>query len=366
MASGPTKVLALDAIRGLAILAVIADHYSEVLRPYSWGHLVDFLVRTAGHGWVGVDLFFVLSGFLITGLLWKRQARPNYYADFYARRALRILPVYSLVVLAFALTVAPPAFVVASLFFVSNFAGPAGAYGPLWSLSIEEQFYFVWPAVVRRVSPRAVMYVAAAILCCAPFARIGAFQAGLGQGAPGGPTDSIYYWTIFHLDGLAAGVLLAGLARETSEPGRSFAMAGFVASGGCVALLVGMRLLGEQVLHRSTAAGAGFQFTLVALGCMALVAFALAVEQTRLRTMVKGVLPFYGDISYGLYLIHLLVLLAVAWLCGRLVPSLQPRTLALVTVTLALATATGVAYLSRWHFEEWFLRLKSRLDGRDS
>jgi peptidoglycan/LPS O-acetylase OafA/YrhL len=210
------------------------------------------------------------------------------------------------------------------------------------------------------------MYVAAAILCCAPFARIAAFEVGLGNGTPGGPADGIYYWTIFHLDGLAAGVLLASLARDTSEPGRSFARAGAVALAGCLALLLGTRLLGAQVLHRDTAAGAGFQFSLVALGCMAIVAFALAIEQTRLRILAKPVLPFYGDISYGLYLIHLLVLLGVGWLCERLVTSLQPRTLALITVIIALAAATGIAYVSRWYFEERFLRLKSRLDGRDS
>ena len=165
----------LDGIRGLAIFAVL------------WHHLVTFsglepavrldyhLWRTGSWGWVGVDLFFVLSGFLITGILYDSRSSGRYYFNFFGRRALRILPLYY-GVLAVAFLVVPAFLAPRSaealtrdqawywLYLINvkfAFDGwPEPAYlGHFWSLAIEEQFYLIWPLVVRMLSRRRLLLV---------------------------------------------------------------------------------------------------------------------------------------------------------------------------------------------------------------
>src|SRR5579885_1426118 len=131
------RLPAIDALRGVAILAVIATHFGYgAIKDYSLSESWAAVRTIMSYGWVGVDLFFVLSGFLITSLLLARRNRPDYYRDFYTRRALRILPVFLVV---FAILVAsglmPAAFIFTSIFFVANFAGPGPAgnpFGILW------------------------------------------------------------------------------------------------------------------------------------------------------------------------------------------------------------------------------------------
>ena len=160
----------LDSLRGVAILLVLFFHgfdspgivWSRLTVP---GRL--FFTACLG-GWTGVYLFFVLSGFLITGILLDSKPKPQYYRRFYIRRALRILPAFYLLLLL--LIVLPRTgwlahrrvgwpFVALSFLYlanVTNLFGVPGQYGALWSLAVEEHFYLVWPAVVRRLSRRAI------------------------------------------------------------------------------------------------------------------------------------------------------------------------------------------------------------------
>ena len=156
------KISQLDAVRGLAILLVIAHNTST---KYPLLHLQPFF----GNGWMGVDLFFVLSGFLITGILVDTKYSEGYFSRFYARRCLRIWPLYySLIFFMFVVVPWLRPSEAHTLFgrsspwwayplFLQNFlvSSPTGATGPLgvtWSLAIEEQFYLVWPWVVRCCS----------------------------------------------------------------------------------------------------------------------------------------------------------------------------------------------------------------------
>jgi len=158
---------ALDGIRGLAILMVMLFHYGGNLeRTNPIGRLVGGLFS---FGWSGVDLFFVLSGFLITGILLDSRNAENYFSSFYARRVLRIFPAYyvSLALLLLILPMLDPPLRLSLpsdqwmyVFYAQNWVGifdypGRGLLTPYWSLAVEEQFYLVWPLVVARVCRRA-------------------------------------------------------------------------------------------------------------------------------------------------------------------------------------------------------------------
>ncbi|TAK57976.1 MAG: acyltransferase, partial [Dehalococcoidia bacterium] len=193
------RLAGLDGVRGIAVLAVMAYHFAlfaELPTSATW---LDSTVATVTNtGWVGVDLFFVLSGFLITGILYDAAAAPTgYFRAFYARRALRILPVY-FGFLAVLLWLLPAVHSMqsadfhelrrnqlwfwgfsANIWMAGRQWWQANLYGTghLWSLAIEEQFYIVWPAVVLLSRRRGLMAIAA-IAIVVPFVlRIALWQA---------------------------------------------------------------------------------------------------------------------------------------------------------------------------------------------
>jgi peptidoglycan/LPS O-acetylase OafA/YrhL len=170
------RVADLDGLRGLAILAVVAVHSTNALlglvqQGYPVARVDAPLYLALHAGWAGVDLFFVLSGYLITGILLKAKGQPGYYRNFYARRALRIMPLYYGVLLArlalaraagpWWLAVNPDEWLAHALY-VGNFwqcharttgtPFDSGGLHVCWSLAVEEQFYLVWPVVVALAS----------------------------------------------------------------------------------------------------------------------------------------------------------------------------------------------------------------------
>jgi len=207
----------LDAVRGIAILLVIFHNQSQ---KYPSLHLQ----RLFADGWMGVDLFFVLSGFLITGILVDAKTSDGYFKNFYARRCLRIWPLYySLIVFMFVVVPwlrpsdAHTIFERSSPWwayplFLQNFLikAPTDATGPLavtWSLAIEEQFYLVWPLVIRYCSEAQVRRMAVAVMCLSPILRFFlSFH------------DVNLYTNVFcRLDGLMAGALLGILRLQLAE-----------------------------------------------------------------------------------------------------------------------------------------------------
>jgi peptidoglycan/LPS O-acetylase OafA/YrhL len=153
------KMPELDSLRGVAILLVVFYHgffWSNNLTGLTGA--AKLFVNLTRFGWLGVNLFFVLSGFLITGVLVDSRSKEHYYRRFYTRRALRILPAFYATLLLLALIPGQNrAYLLLSFFFLSNlaplFAAPM-TYTMLWSLAVEEHFYLAWPFIVRNLSDR--------------------------------------------------------------------------------------------------------------------------------------------------------------------------------------------------------------------
>jgi peptidoglycan/LPS O-acetylase OafA/YrhL len=290
--------LALDGVRGIAIAMVLLYHaFAWSMGTSGWGWFPTLVERVTRPGWLGVDLFFVLSGFLITGILLDSRDDRFYFRNFYARRVLRILPLFSVTLVAVVLAYPGAAkFVGLSALFLANLVqlwGVPMIYGPLWSLAVEEHFYLVWPLLVRVGSARLIAASAVLVIVGEPVARLAGFYAG----------QETHMFTWFRLDGLAAGALLALLARERASLLRLTALISFLAGA---ALLVGGAPFG--VLSRQTAFGAALQYTPWTLLFVGLVAGVLAKPHGWLaRACSWRGLTRLGDLSYCLYLVHVLL-----------------------------------------------------------
>src|SRR5713101_3200906 len=177
----------LDVLRGIAVLGVLFFHaFRAEYGGLPFTGVRRIVLQATQPGALGVNLFFVLSGFLITGILLDSQTRPDYYRRFYTRRALRILPAYySLLILLGVLHQASAAFLGLSFVYLSNVVtlfGVSMDYHPLWSLAVEEHYYIVWPSVVRKLRPRNLALFSLAICILIPLVRAVSFHYGYFQG----------------------------------------------------------------------------------------------------------------------------------------------------------------------------------------
>jgi peptidoglycan/LPS O-acetylase OafA/YrhL len=214
----PARILELDGVRGLAILMVLIYHYVEVPE----NGVFRYLLLPAHLGWSGVDLFFVLSGFLIGGILLDHRDAQRYYKVFYARRVHRIFPIYYLMVALQLLgsAVWPMSSIFASrmpqwayLFYAQNLMGDftTGSLwiGVTWSLAVEEQFYLIFPIVVRWLNRRRLLRVILGCVIGAPILRILLIRQGFGF-------EQVYPLLPRRADALALGVLAAMTVRSTA------------------------------------------------------------------------------------------------------------------------------------------------------
>jgi peptidoglycan/LPS O-acetylase OafA/YrhL len=349
----------LDVARGLAILMVLADHglasdpslYQAAGSP--WMHALGYTLRL-GH--FGVHLFFILSGLLITGILLDTRHDRDFYRNFYARRALRILPAYLLMlaVLLASHSITGP-YVLLCMLFLCNAPGLFGAgnqYPALWSLAVEEQFYLVWPATVRRLSTRGLVTLCAAIVVLTPALRFALLYG------PHSLTDIHFKpWAV--ADFFATGALLTLAYRNpTLRPRLQTFIAPLLASG---ALLIALQ-------HIAARSATGLPANL--LHAIYLEPWLLALSGFVLWTLLRpGIassllgrpLVFLANISYGLYLCHpfLFDLVDRHWPLptgpsGTSFLQLLLRFAAEATLAIAIAT------LSRFTYEEFFLRLKPK------
>jgi peptidoglycan/LPS O-acetylase OafA/YrhL len=350
----------LDTLRGIAVLAVVFLHgFYWRYGSSSFGPWIGMFMSLTRFGWTGVNLFFVLSGFLITGILLDSKNTPHYYRRFYTRRALRILPAYyALLILLLLFRTSSYSFVGLSFVYLANmtdFFGVPCAYGPLWSLAVEEHFYILWPTIVRQVTRRNLALVSASILIGEPVARGVAFAMG-----HGGAVD---WYTWFVADGLAAGSLLAVLLRTgVSRHSIRALSAGLIAS----AILLGAAGAPFGIGTRSRLLGAALQMSIVNVLAAGILLLFLLVGTGRDRSFVTlRPLRWLGYLSYGLYLDHILAFRIYDRLCERYFPQIiaRPGDFALVSLrfTLSGGAATALAYLSRRYFEERFLRLKDAM-----
>jgi peptidoglycan/LPS O-acetylase OafA/YrhL len=354
------RIPVLDSLRGIAILSVFTYHaffWSGVLADGWMARAVLTLTRPA---WLGVDLFFVLSGFLITGRLLdrKHEIAGDYYKRFYTRRALRILPLYFTMLLVVGSMMWRAGetswqFLAASAVFLPNIALLAGWWttgplGVLWSLGVEEQVYLVWPFLVRVFPTRALAWLFVAVGLGEPFLRYTTFTSGW-------LTEGLSIATWLRLDGFAWGGLLAIVIRNAHMTRRRLAAIGL----GTLLISVGIAAFcaSTSSLSQRTVIGTSLQLACADLFFAGLIAVALwRAWGPAPAAQPRGVLASFGRISYCLYLVHMWVF----WSFDRLAAVSSPMALAptVLRAVIVLAVSTALAELSWRYIEGPSLQLK--------
>jgi peptidoglycan/LPS O-acetylase OafA/YrhL len=356
---------ALDGLRGVAIILVLFHHLT-IHRPTSG--IDEWIASVPLFGWSGVDVFFVLSGFLITGILIDARGGERYFTNFYARRTLRIFPLYYAVVFV-ALVILPmlprlhevivgpypipprwPYWTYLTNFSVADRGFIHGWLDVAWSLAIEEQFYVLWAPLVFLCPPRLLWIVCSAIIVSEPIAR----NIAVGRAAD---TTAVYVQTWFRLDGLAIGALLAWLVRRDWLPALA-KWAPTVAIAGVVGIVMVVIDGGDSWWWQPAMQRVGF--SLIAITSGSLLVMALQPEGLWTRMMSAGWLRAFGKYSYCLYLIHLPVMRVMrdyVFDPGDFA-MLAPWVGQALFYVVATAPAFGLAWLSWRFFEAPILSLK--------
>jgi peptidoglycan/LPS O-acetylase OafA/YrhL len=365
-----SRIPQLDGIRGLAVSMVVLDHASylyqnppeQVLLHGTAHGFTRALLSLTAQGWLGVELFFILSGYLITSILLKTRGANSYFTSFYARRVLRIFPVFwlTLLALAFIFPHGPHSFFLIGILFLANVSswfGVPGLYYPLWSLCVEEHFYLVWPFVVRTFRKRVLLGICVAICVAEPILRaVVAWKMG--------PSffDKAWYFSGFRFEGLAYGAILALVAPEFSAREKKvLGSAAMLCGIGIFAAAVPLGVLrsSSSTLALAVHASAGLTFASVLF--FGLVCFALGLGEREAKVFANAPLILLGDLSYCLYLVHQMVFWGWDhWLGALRMGSFAARPLAYFLVRLAVCFAISIliALLSRKFVERPILSLK--------
>jgi peptidoglycan/LPS O-acetylase OafA/YrhL len=362
---------ALDGLRGLAILLVLLYHFT----PRGYGHtLFGSAVRLiANVGWCGVDLFFVLSGFLITGILLDAKGSPYYLRNFYARRILRIFPLYfGVLAIVFLLIPLFHPFTTPQelhlyhnqpwlwLYAANIKASLAGDWtlnthwvflDHFWSLSVEEHFYLVWPFIVLLASRRTLIRICLAFIALALCLRITLFLIGdLGL--------AIYTFTPARIDELVVGGLIAIWARRPGGITRLVKPAKITLGIFGIALICAwLRVRPEDPIFMTVG------FTLLAIFFASLLILTAVSSPAHPLAFVfhTPALRFLGKYSYGIYVFHNLLLPTISsFVFFDSSGQYTGLSFSRVAINMILATlaAIAAAYLS-WHlYEKHFLKLK--------
>ena len=363
----------LDGVRGLAILLVLIFHFVGTVPPSN--AIESAIASVTNYGSYGVELFFVLSGFLITGILYDSHHHRRYFRNFYMRRFLRVFPLYY-GVLALIFFVAPHiallrgptldylvdrqawAWLYAVNIYISNQGDWSFSYlDHFWSLSIEEHFYFVWPLVVYVLArrPRALIGVSLGTALCAMLARLVGSLIGLGWW-------TTYTLTPFRLDGLALGASLAVAARQ---PGglrwlaQALPLVVAVVGALLAVTFVWPHFKPKQGLDLVMPVRAAL--VLILLACLLLWALIAPERSVASHFFCSRVMVFLGTYSYGLYVYHHFIsyYLTVERTDLRLARWLGSHGAAVaIQATLGILVSLVLAYLSYEFFEKRLLRLK--------
>lgn len=307
-----SRIPELDGIRGMAILMVLCYHSLEFPQHGWFTNTANAIVS---FGWSGVDLFFVLSGFLLGGILIDHRYAPNYFRTFYIRRFCRILPLY-LVWLALYYSV--QSFLGYSpfhhfsrwgyIFFLQNFYRTAINdfdalwMGHTWSLALEEQFYLLLPATLWFLIPRKPARVLVALILAVPLLRIFLFLFH--------PEFFIRVLLPCRADSLLLGVLCAWIIRQ--KPARDWlannvkavhVLALFLSFGMIYLMSLGYKSEALHVIDSFEMTSYGFTLVALFYACLLLIA---TIDKTSLiaRVLRTRILRHFGFISYGIYVIH--------------------------------------------------------------
>ncbi len=313
----------LDGLRALAISWVMFGHVSSSLEWEPESAIDKGLTLLANMGWVGVQLFFVISGFLITKILLESKGASNQLKNFYIRRSLRIFPIYYLT-LAFFFILLPllnssPEWMASPLehqtwfwLYMHNWIRPFlddSGFGHMWSLAIEEQYYLLWPLLVIALSPKRLMQVCLALIISAPMFRFWFFYefpevwGGIETGA-----SAAYDFTVSRWDAIALGSLLALAIKEpqlyeTLKKYNLHALAGIL-------LIIGLQIV---LLHHFVSVSGGislFNQTTAALGFFFLVLFIVSKQTSYTTKFFEfSLFKLVGKYSYAMYLFHLPIMI---------------------------------------------------------
>jgi peptidoglycan/LPS O-acetylase OafA/YrhL len=360
---------ALDGLRGIAVLMVFLFHYGGGLKsPHLAVRLLGYLTAA---GWTGVVLFFTLSGFLITGSLWDSRGASHWFRNFYARRFLRILPLYytALALSAIGLFVAwHNPHLLHKLFtyvlFLQNmpWLEPTALAIPtplplyhLWSMAVEEQFYLLWPCILLLVRNRR----SALQLCAWVFIASAAFRIVL-FGLPQislQHSDPYRDFLLTHVGEFALGACLA-LAWRDPRVSKEKSISRFALP----ALLIGLAVyLLSSLLCHSFSWDSNLQYSLgltgVSLAAVALLALSLHNGVLR-RLCSISALQFMGRISYGFYIFHILLQGFIDAISRHIVHTNSGSSYQIARLVVAFPLSLLVSWISFHLLETPFLRLK--------
>jgi len=358
---------ALDGLRGIAILWVILHNAPSYALSGKPNVLVWLVAVVAAVGWIGVQLFFVLSGFLITSNLLDSQPATNYYQVFFARRVLRIFPLYYLALLV-GLVVVPLVFADASepgssrtdqiwlWTFLFNWAHPLGTaalgFPHFWSLAVEEQFYLAWPFVVHKLAPQKLLKICLLVATTALLVRTAMRLYGANS-------EMIYEFTICRMDALAIGAAAATLLRipagfasvqqhapKLLPSALTLAVTGALSTWAYSRDTLSTQTIGHLIL--------AIFFALVILACVANCGSWNLQLQKFLR---MATLRSVGKYSYGMYVLHFPIVQGMT----KLLPQFQSQfgkfySIPLVAIITLLTYIAGA--LSYHLMEKHFLGLK--------
>ncbi len=351
------RIPALDGLRGIAISLVLLWH-TVFQANFTHHPLLNRMVGIGHLSWSGVDLFFVLSGFLIGGILLDNRNSPRYFSTFYLRRAYRIFPLYFLVVVLCWIAFqagshgwtpygrmdlfkghAPwwTVFTLTQNLWMAQLGGFAGAsLSVTWSLAIEEQFYLTLPFTVRHLNAKHLLYLVVGVICAAPLLR-----AYLIQHSPSGGFAA-YVLTPCRADALALGVLCAILVRKPRFWNLLLTRRVWL---GIATAVLGIGVLWITFMSYPLFSGAlfGFEYTVLALFYACILLGALTAGQLLKGLLCNTILTTLGSVAYGTYLLHYICINAVIFLLIR--GSSLPVTAIylggpLLGVTLAIAIAS--------------------------
>jgi peptidoglycan/LPS O-acetylase OafA/YrhL len=350
---------ALDGLRGVAILLVVFLHNFRFMNYFFFG-------------WLGVDLFFVLSGFLITEILLKTLHHPHFFRNFYMRRILRIFPLYyfTLIFSFFLLPYIIPSYINMSYYtnnqfwlwtYLQNwlyiFKEPFGTPMLLhtWSLAVEEQFYLIWPVVIFLIrKPRVLLITVSVVLVLVGFARFMTWEYNV--------RDLSYasLYTFTRIDGLCIGAMLALLMQINPA---------FLKKHTTLIVLLmaavnfGFYFLNDQ--HSFTLpylAFVGYTTFAVLFGILV---FEAATGGVKIINFIfnNTILRFFGKISYGLYVFHWPVYILLFSFFQKHIFNKTPMTSVAAEIASAIMVtivAVVLSVISYRYFEKPFLKLKKK------
>jgi peptidoglycan/LPS O-acetylase OafA/YrhL len=372
------RLAVVDGLRGFAVTAVLIYHFHlfaiDWVGTARWERLYNLV---SGLGWITLDLFFVLSGFLITGILLESKNRANYYRTFYFRRTVRIFPLYYASLILF-YGVGPlilllmqrggrihqlihPTSQIFAWFYVLNWRIGLYSFSQVpvflhhfWSLSIEEQFYLGWPFVVRILTRRRLMLICPAMVLVSLLSRVLFFQLHLETAA--------YVLTVCRVDSLAIGAMIALAFRDDRYWRLAKTAAPWLALSASIALLAIVKWTRSTDFNTFPMGTFGISFLALLFAGVLVMALGAQPGSIVYSVTSAGLFQFFGRYSYCLYVCHqpLIICLARAGVNGdHLTALLGSKALAVLAVNAIAFLLSVFISLASWHLlEKQFLKLK--------